>query len=108
MDTAITLQADMAAEQLRAAAATDFAGAKTYSRAKMREKAEDFESFFLGQMLQPMFANIEAEEPFNGGPSAKIWKSMMVDEMAKEMTEAGGIGLADMVMRELIHMQEGN
>lgn len=108
MDASITLQADMAARQMQGQMAPSLNGAHAYDRQKMREKAEDFESFYLGQMLQPMFANIEAAEPFNGGPSNKIWKSMMVDEIGKELTKSGGIGIADVVMRELIAMQEGN
>ena len=63
---------------------------KHVSAEKIRQTAIDFEAFFLGQMLQPMFSNINPEPPFGGGHSEKIWRSMLVDEMGKAMAEAGG------------------
>jgi len=77
-----------------------------HSMRKARETAENFEAFFLSQMLQPMFANIEASEPFGGGPSEKIWQSMMVDEYGKNIARSGGIGIADQVMQEILKLQE--
>lgn len=74
----------------------------------MQKTAQDFEAFYLGQMLQPMFANIEAAEPFNGGPGGKIWRQMQVDEFGKAIARSGGVGIADMVMRQMIEMQEGS
>ena len=73
---------------------------------KTRGVAEDFEAFFLGQMLQPMFSSIEPSKPFGGGHAEKIWKSLMVDEVGKSMAKNGGIGLADMIQRDLLKMQE--
>lgn len=79
---------------------------KGASPERIRQIAEDFESFFLGQMLQPMFASINPAPPFGGGHSEKIWRSMMVDEMGKSMAKAGGIGLADSIQREMLRLQE--
>ena len=73
---------------------------------KTREVAENFEAFFLGQMLQPMFSSIEPAEPFGGGHAEKIWKSLMVDEVGKSMAKNGGIGIADMIQRDLLKLQE--
>ena len=79
---------------------------KIDSNQKARDVAEKFEAFFLGQMLQPMFASIEPAEPFGGGHAEKIWKSLMVDEVGKSMAKNGGIGLADIIQRELLRQQE--
>ena len=79
-------------------------GAKNAVRA--REIAIEFEAFFLGQMMQPMFAGIGAEEPFGGGYAEKMWRTLMVDEYGKAMAKAGGIGIADSVQREILRMQE--
>ena len=79
---------------------------KNVSVEKVRQTAVDFEAFFLGQMLQPMFANINPEPPFGGGHDEKIWRSMMVDEMGKSMAEAGGIGIADSIQRAILKLQE--
>ena len=73
---------------------------------KMRKVAKDFEAVFISQMLQPMFQNLEAEKPFGGGHGEDVWRSLQVQEYGKAITEAGGIGIAEKVMREMILMQE--
>jgi len=78
------------------------------SAAKAEKVAQDFEAFFLGQMLQPMFKSLNVEPPFGGGSAEEIWRSMMVDEMGKAMAKAGGIGIAASVKREILRMQESN
>ncbi len=85
--------------------APSFEHAKTPEQ--VRKVAEDFEAFFLGQMLQPLFSGIDVEPPFGGGHAEEIWQSMMVDEYGKAMAKSGGIGIADAVMRQMIIMQEG-
>ena len=79
---------------------------KVDNAAQAAKIAEDFEAFFLGQMLQPMFEGLEAAPPFGGGHAEKIWRTMMVDEMGKAMAKAGGIGIADSVQREILRLQE--
>ncbi|MHC8509149.1 MAG: rod-binding protein [Rhodospirillales bacterium] len=106
MDAAANMQVELLHQQTGAGARPDVSPGRHRTHAQMRKTAVDFESFYLGQMLQPMFSGIEASEPFNGGSAAKIWKSMMVSEIGKEMAAQGGVGIADMVMRELIEMQE--
>ena len=73
---------------------------------KARQTAIDFEAFFLGQMLHPMFASINPEPPFGGGHAEKIWRSMLVDEIGKAVASNGGIGIADSIQREILKMQE--
>ena len=76
--------------------------------AQMRETAEQFEASFLAQMLKPMFEGISTDGPFGGGEAEGTWRSFMIDEMAKTTVRAGGIGLADTVMAEMIRMQGGS
>ena len=78
------------------------------SAAKAEKVAQDFEAVFIGQMLQPMFKDIEAEEPFGGGQGQEVWKTMMVDEIGKQMAKAGGIGLASSVKQEILRMQQAS
>ena len=81
---------------------------KTAVPAQIRKAAEDFEAFFLGQMLQPMFKSLNVEPPFGGGNAEEVWRSMMVDEMGKAMAKSGGIGIAASVKREILRMQESH
>lgn len=101
-----------AASALQATAAVDAAAARLPSlggardRAALETTAREFEAVFLGQMLQPMFAGVGAEEPFGGGMAEDMWKTMLADEYGKAIAKGGGIGIADAVVREMIRMQE--
>jgi peptidoglycan hydrolase FlgJ len=37
-----------------------------------------------------------------------MWKGLLVEEYAKEMVAAGGIGIADQVRAELLRIQEAS
>ena len=74
--------------------------------ARMRETAEQFEASFLSQMLKPMFEGLKTDGMFGGGEAEGQWRSFMIDAMAKQTVKAGGIGLADQVMAQMIKMQE--
>jgi len=74
-------------------------------KGKAKAAAQDFESMFLNNMFQQMFAGI-GQGPFSGGPGAQVWRSFLTDEYAKSFAKAGGIGLADHVYRSLLAQQE--
>lgn len=74
--------------------------------ARIRETAEAFEASFLAQMLKPMFEGLSTEAPFGGGEAEATWRSFLVEAMAKQTARAGGVGLADSVMAEMMRMQE--
>jgi len=74
--------------------------------ARMRETAEAFEASFLSQMLKPMFEGLSTDGPFGGGEAEATWRGFMIDAMARQTVKAGGVGLADQVMAQMLKMQE--
>ncbi len=78
----------------------------TNDPAKAREAAEEFEAFFLSQVLQSMFKGIKSDGMFGGGHGEAVYRPLMLQEYAKLIAERGGVGLADAVMRELLTTQE--
>ena len=74
--------------------------------AQALEIAEQFEALFLSQMLAPMFENLKTDGPFGGGSSEGIYRSLMVEEYGKSIAQAGGLGIAEAVQREILNMQE--
>jgi peptidoglycan hydrolase FlgJ len=74
--------------------------------ARMRETAEAFEASFLAQMMKPMFEGLSTEAPFGGGEAESTWRGFLVEAMAKQTVRAGGIGLADQVVAQMVRMQE--
>ncbi len=73
---------------------------------RARQAAEAFEAMFVAQMLQPMFKGISSAPPFGGGHAEDMYRSMMIDEMAKATVRNGGIGIADHVMKHMLQQQE--
>lgn len=74
--------------------------------ARMRETADAFEASFLAQMLKPMFEGLKTDGMFGGGHAEETWRGFMVEAMARQTVQAGGIGLADQVVAQMIRMQE--
>jgi Rod binding domain-containing protein len=79
---------------------------KPESAAGARKTGEEFEAFFMSQMLEHMFKGIPTDGYFGGGYGEGVYRSVMLQEYGKVLTKAGGIGIADMVSRELMSMQE--
>lgn len=74
---------------------------------KTRQSAKDFESMAVAELLRPMFQTVDSSKGlFGGGAGEAAWQPMMVNEMAKMLVKGGGIGIADAVLKEMLHMQE--
>ncbi len=74
-------------------------------RAEIDRTAKKFEASFLNIMMQQMFDGVQTAAPFGGGPGEEMFKSFMTDAMANKMVQAGGIGLASTVSREMLKLQ---
>jgi Rod binding domain-containing protein len=105
MSTALTSSLTPVLHPTATAALAEAKSALTGKSIKLRETAQDFEAVFLNSMFQQMFATVE-HGPFSGGPGANIWRSFLTDEYSKSFAKAGGIGIADHVMRALLARQE--
>jgi Rod binding domain-containing protein len=73
--------------------------------AELRRVAEEFESIFLAQMLAPMFAGLDTEGLGGGGLGEEMFRPMLIEQYAAAISQAGGIGLADSVVREFMRLQ---
>ena len=74
-------------------------------RGHIKETAKKFEASFLGIMLQQMFEGVETSAPFGGGPGEAMFKSFMTEAIAKQTAKHGGLGIGDMVQREMLKLQ---
>ncbi len=70
------------------------------------EAAKEFESVFLTAMLENMFAGLETAPPFGGGEAEKSYRSLLLGEYAKAISQSGGIGVAPFVAQELLALQD--
>jgi flagellar protein FlgJ len=72
---------------------------------KLRAVALEFEGMVLGQLLAPMFEALPTDGLGGGGPGEAMFRPMLVQRYADSMARAGGIGLADHVLGELVRLQ---
>ena len=77
------------------------------ARAGIEAASRDFEAMFLAQMLQPMFAGLETDGPFGGGPGEAAFRDLLVSEYAREMSKSTRLGIAEAMTRTLLAAQEG-
>lgn len=70
-----------------------------------KKAAEQFESFFLGQMLEYMNSDIDGQGMFGGGHAEDVWRSMLNQEYGKEIAKSSSLGVADAVMRSMLQAQ---
>jgi Rod binding domain-containing protein len=80
--------------------------AQTADAAKARKAGEDFESFFLSQVVEQMFAGIEPDSMFGGGQGESVFRSFLYQEYGKAIAHGGGLGIADAVQKEILKLQE--
>ena len=98
---ALSLSTDL----LRSAALPTLPRADQATMAKIKKTSQDFEAAYLSNAISTMFSGVEASEPFGGGEGEAAFKSLLMDAFAKNMTKAGGVGLASAVQKEMLKMQ---
>lgn len=81
---------------------------KSFDIEKTRQAVQEFEAFFISQTFEQMYATVPVNETFGGGNAEKIFRSMMIDEYGKMTAKAGGIGLTDQIMTQLLQQQEAD
>jgi flagellar protein FlgJ len=75
-------------------------------RSKIHGAAQKFEASFLSLMMQQMMQGVGgADATFGGGQGEDMFKSFMADAIAKQVSQKGGIGMADTVSREMLKVQ---
>lgn len=71
----------------------------------IKQAATEFEAVFISHMLQFMFSGVESDEIFGGGYAEEVYRSMLVDEYGQVMSRTGGIGISEVVQRQLMELQ---
>lgn len=80
------------------------AGARTHSAGTDRElmkACQELESVFLEELLKEMRRTVPKDDLFGGGRGEEVFQSMFDQEIAKAMAARGGIGLAEILYRQL-------
>lgn len=67
---------------------------------EIKDLAMQFESIFIHQMIKEMRKSVHKSDLLNSF-SVEMYESMMDEEIAKEMSQQKGIGLGDVIYRQL-------
>ncbi|MBQ7738473.1 MAG: rod-binding protein [Desulfovibrionaceae bacterium] len=102
MDFARHASSDQSGQEIQSKL-TSLKGNKLSPEAKekrLREACEGFESIFIQNMWKEMRKTVN-QTSFLHGKEEQFWQDMYDQELAKKMTSAGGIGLANMMYQQL-------
>ena len=72
---------------------------------KLRTQAKDFESMFISSMMQHMFTGTGNDGPLGSSPSVGPWRSLLTEQYAKSIANAGGLGLANQIYKSMLARQ---
>ncbi|MBN2617049.1 MAG: rod-binding protein [Spirochaetales bacterium] len=74
---------------------------RTADDKKLRETCEEFEAMFIKQMLSAMKSTVNKSDLIKENMGEKIFDDMLYDEYAKKMSKTAGLGIADMMYKQL-------
>lgn len=72
----------------------------------VEKAAKEFEAVFLSEMFSHMHSGLDTDPMFGGGRGEKIFRSMLVNEYAKNLAHGPGVGIAAHIQRAMIDMQQ--
>lgn len=90
----------------RAVAQARAAAAKQQNEAAIGKVAEDFEAFFASAYFEQMFSGIQPDSVTGGGEGESMFRSLMIQEYGKAIAKQRSLGIADIVKRQLLQLQE--
>jgi flagellar protein FlgJ len=74
---------------------------------QLRSQARDLESVFVNTLIKQMFSGIKTDQSsFGGGFAEETWRGMQSEQLANQIAQSGGLGIAESLMGDLIAMQE--
>ena len=95
----LKLDAPSVDTSIRKAATAKTADAK--EQEKTKKACEDFEAIFLNFVLSKMRDTIPKDGLMGNDQATNLYRGMLDEEMSKQMAASGGVGLAEMMYRQL-------
>lgn len=75
--------------------------ADTPKERKLKETCQDFEAIIIQQMLTAMRKTIPKDGLFSSGYAEDMYQSMYDEGLSKEIASGRGLGLADVLYKQL-------
>jgi flagellar protein FlgJ len=72
---------------------------------RLQETARELEGVFLGLLMKAMRSTVGNGGLFQNGSDSQTYRDMFDQEVTRSMARAGGIGLAQMLLRDQLRRQ---
>jgi len=72
----------------------------------LKKACRDFESLLVAQMLKEMNKSVPKNDLFGSKEKEEIWQGMLDDEVAKQISKSGAMGLGDTIYVQLLRIKE--
>lgn len=72
---------------------------------KLRKACQEMETYFLSHLLKSMRSTVSSTDLFGSEKEEALFRDMLDDEVAKCAAKANGIGIADMLYKQLSGVQ---
>lgn len=73
---------------------------------RLKKVGKDFEAMFMYQVLELMQPEMDKDNPFGGGPGEEMFRHVLNEHIAAEITEQGGIGIRQTVEDQIGKYEE--
>jgi Rod binding domain-containing protein len=83
-------------------------GTKTHSDAELRKVSQNFESIFMQMMFKEMRNSVEKSNLFGNSQATQFFEGMRDEEMTKQLSASGGIGIGSMIYQQLKQATESH
>ena len=67
---------------------------------RARDTAQEFEGVFIGMLLKAMRSSVASGGLFKNGTETQTYREMFDQEVGRKIAKSGGIGLAQMILRD--------
>ena len=67
----------------------------------IEKAATDFEALMLSQMLKSMWKSVESSGLLSGSREESMYRDMLNDSLAKDISNGQGIGIKEVIVRDL-------
>jgi len=79
---------------------------KKVDREKLKKACADFEALLVARMLKLMRQSIPQNGLLQNSPGKEVYQSLMDQELAKSMSQRGGVGLGEVLYRQVLQREE--
>ena len=81
-------------------------GVSDESNQQARQACAEFEALFINMMLKELRATVNKSGFMDGGKAEELYTGLMDTQISRDLADQGGIGLAEMLSRQMAEKNE--